>query len=142
MSTRYPSRQSAGRRAGAALALAGAAQSAAAHHSINAAYDGARELEIAGVVVEFQFVNPHPFVVLAVMGEGGEESWRLEMDNRFELVAIGMAADTLEPGDRVSVVGSAGRTDPRSLYVRRLDRPADGLRYQQIGMRPSLTRIP
>jgi hypothetical protein len=58
------------------------------------------------------------------------------MDNRFELEGVGMTGETLRPGDRVVVSGSLGRTDPRTLYIRRLDRPADGFRYEQVGSRP------
>jgi hypothetical protein len=113
------------------------AAGAGAHHSISAVYDGGRQVTVEGVVTGFEFVNPHPFLVIAVgSGADDRESWRLEMDNRFELAAIGVTADTLKPGDVVIVSGSAGRTAPRSLYIRRLDRPADGFRYEQIGSRP------
>jgi hypothetical protein len=118
----------------AALASSFAAH---AHHSIDAVYDGTRQQRIQGVVSEFQFVNPHPFVIVTV-GEGGE-SWRLEMDNRVELTGVGMTNETLKPGDRVVVTGSLGRTEPRTLYIRQLDRPADGFRYEQIGSRPRVS---
>jgi hypothetical protein len=119
-----------------ALGLAGAA---AAHHSISAVYDGTRQQRIEGVVAEFQFVNPHPFVVVTVTADGGAQLWRLELDNRFELAAIGVTSETLKPGDVVIVTGSVGRADARSLYVRRLDRPADGFRYEQVGTRPRVS---
>ena len=119
---------------GATLVLASVA--AQAHHSIAAVYDGTRQQRVEGIVAEFQFVNPHPFVVVAVEAGGAEEIWRLEMDNRFELQGVGMTADTLKPGDRVVVTGSLGRTEPRTLYIRQLDRPADGFRYEQVGSRP------
>jgi hypothetical protein len=113
---------------------------AEAHHSIGAVYDGSQRRTIDGVVAEFQFVNPHPFVIVTVTPAGAQpESWRVEMDNRVELRNIGMTADTLKPGDRVVVTGSAGRTEPRTLYVRRLDRPADGFRYEQVGSQPRVT---
>jgi hypothetical protein len=38
--------------------------------------------------------------------------------------------------------GSAGRDGARSLYVRQLDRPADGLRYEQVGASPRLQWVP
>jgi hypothetical protein len=60
------------------------------------------------------------------------------MDNRFELVAIGMVEGTFVPGDRVVATGSLGRTEPQRLYLRKLDRPADGLLYEQRGMTPIL----
>ena len=62
-----------------------ASLAADAHHSIAAVYDGTRQQRVEGVVAEFQFVNPHPFVIVTVEANGAEESWRLEMDNRFEL---------------------------------------------------------
>jgi hypothetical protein len=124
-------------RSGFGIALAGgtlaaASQTAAAHHAISAVYDGTRQQRLEGVVAEFQFINPHPFVIVTV----DDETWRLEMDNRFELAGIGMTAETLKPGDRVVVTGSLGRTEPRTLYIRQLDRPADGFRYEQVGSRP------
>jgi hypothetical protein len=115
-----------------------ASRTAAGHHSIAAVYDGSRQQRLEGVVAEFQFINPHPFVIVAVDASGAQEPWRLEMDNRFELEGIGMTNETLRPGDRVVVTGSPGRTEPRRLYIRRLDRPADGFRYEQIGSRPRL----
>jgi hypothetical protein len=121
-----------------AVALVLQGTPAAAHHSISAVYDGSRQQRVEGVVAEFQFVNPHPFVIVVVAGDGAEESWRLEMDNRFELQSIGMTGETLKPGDRVVVTGSLGRLEPRTLYIRRLDRPADGFRYEQVGSRPRI----
>jgi len=122
---------------GTALVLASLA--AEAHHSIAAVYDSAREQRLEAVVAEFQFVNPHPFVIVTVHADGAETSWRLEMDNRFELAGVGMTNTTLKPGDRIVVTGSLGRIEPRTLYIRQLDRPADGFRYEQVGSRPRVS---
>ena len=122
---------------GTALVLASLA--AQAHHSIAAVYDSAREQRLEGVVAEFQFVNPHPFVLVTVRADGAETSWRLEMDNRYELAQVGMTDKTLKVGDRVVVTGSLGRIEPRTLYIRQLDRPADGFRYEQVGSRPRVS---
>ena len=56
---------------GAALLLASAG--AQAHHSIGAVYDGSRQQRLEGVVAEFQFVNPHPFIFITVGGSEAEE---------------------------------------------------------------------
>jgi hypothetical protein len=65
----------------------------------------------------------------------------MEMDNRRELVDIGVTAETLKAGERVVATGSPGRsTAIQSLYIRRLDRPADGFRYEQLGYSPRVTR--
>jgi hypothetical protein len=120
-----------------ALVLATSAEVASAHHSITTVYDSSRPVTVEGRVTEFLFVNPHPILIIeAAADESAPQSWRLEMDNRFELSEIGITADTFKPGDHVVATGSAGRTQPQSLYLRRLDRAADGFRYEQIGSRP------
>lgn len=110
-----------------------------AHHSIAGVYDSTQPVTIDGVVAEFQFVNPHPFVIVDVTDQRGTaQPWRLELDNRFELSGIGMTTDTLKPGDRVVATGSRARNGTRAIYVRRLDRPADGFRYEQVGSSPRI----
>jgi hypothetical protein len=120
------------------VSAAGAA-AAGAHHSLAPIYDDARRLTLEGVVAQFQFVHPHPYLLIDVVrSDGVKQSWRAEMDNRFELADIGITAQTFKPGDRVVVNGSPGRTAEGILYLWRLDRPADGLRYEQIGSTPHL----
>ena len=62
------------------------------------------------------------------------------MDNRFELIGVGMNAESLKPGDRVTVTGSASRERAEALYVMRLDRRSDGFRYEQVGTSPRVRR--
>lgn len=121
------------------IAVAFGAVTARAHHSIAAVYDSTRQVRMEGFVTEFKFVNPHPSLVLQVDLESGEkEVWELEMDNRSELAAIGVKQSTFRPGDRVAVRGSVARKLPHRLYLLELDRPADGLHYEQVGTRPSI----
>jgi len=130
------------RLATAVIALCLAITAVRAHHSITGIYDASRQLRFEGVVAAFQFVNPHPFVEFEVVGTDGRTvRWRGEMDNRFELVGVGMTAETLRPGDRVVVTGSAARDGSRGLYVRSLERPADAFLYEQIGSSPRV-RLP
>ena len=84
------------------------------HHSIAAAYDRDRPVKLDGIVVEFAMVQPHPFLVVEVKDGRDTVRWRGELDNRQELVAIGMTAETLKPGDRlISVAAPAERShDP------------------------------
>ena len=116
-----------------------AAAGAQAHHSISAIYDSAQQVTVEGRVTEFQFVNPHPILVIDAAAQGSPpELWRLEMDNRVELLGIGIDAATFKPGDRVVARGSAARERQQSLYLYRLERTADGLLYEQIGSRPRI----
>jgi hypothetical protein len=119
--------------------LVASVSAVAAHHSISAIYDSSRQVTVTGSVREFHFVNPHPWIGVDVSDERGRvQPWRLDLDNRYELVDVGMKADTFMSGDLVTATGSAGRDGARSLYVRQLDRPADGLRYEQVGPSPRL----
>ncbi len=125
---------------GPILMLSLFASAAQAHHSLSN-YDQGRDVRADGVVEEFHFVNPHPVLMIAVTDPSGvRQIWRLEMDNLHELDEIGISRTTFQPGDRVTISGDPDRTKPREIYLRRLDRPSDGLRYEQIGSRPRLTR--
>ncbi len=119
------------------LALAWASN-AGAHHSFASVYDTGRNITLEGVVSEFQFVHPHPILVVRV---APDQSWRAEMDNRFELEDIGITAQTFQAGDRVLLSGSPGREkNARILYLWKLERPADGLQYEQVGSTPRVQR--
>jgi hypothetical protein len=114
---------------------------AGAHHSIAAVYDSSRKATVEGSVMQFQFVNPHPLLTIAVSDAGGKpQEWLLEMDNRFELAAVGVTSETFKPGDRIVVAGSLARAQANRLYISRLDRPADGFRYEQIGSSPRIRK--
>ena len=129
-----------------AAAIIMCAAPAAAHHSLTE-YDLAGKLTLTLTVREFHFVNPHPYLVAESGGGALKQVWRLELDNRFELVDIGMTAKTFAQGDRILVSGAPGRDQKSILYVRELDRPADGFRYEQPSstpriVRPGTSRVP
>lgn len=122
-----------------AAGIATSVMPAQAHHSIAGVYDSTRQVTVEGIVTEFHFVNPHPFVTMEVKNGGGSaQEWRLEMDNRWELVEVGMTRETLKRGDRIIVTGSPAREQAASLYIRKLDRPADGFQYEQVGSSPRI----
>jgi uncharacterized protein DUF6152 len=112
-----------------------------AHHSIAGMYDQGRRVTLDGVIAQYQFVNPHPFIMVDVTMNGMTQSWKAELDNRWELQNIGMTPTTFNAGDRVVVSGSPGRDRTPLLYVWRLERAADGLLYEQIGTSPRVSRL-
>ena len=110
-----------------------------AHHSISGMYDTRRDVRIEGVVTQFEFINPHAFLTLEIReSDRAAQRWRVELDDRGELSDIGMTAETLQPGDQVTVVGSPARREPNRVYLVRLDRPADGYSFEQVRGRPRL----
>jgi hypothetical protein len=119
----------------AGLALASAP--VLAHHSIAGMYDSSKQVTVDGVITQFRFISPHPYIELKDARTG--QAWQIELDNRREFEDIGVTADTLKPGDRVVVVGSLGRREANRMYGRRLDRPADGFGFEESGSRPRLS---
>jgi len=88
----------------AATALALCAIPAAAHHSF-AMFDAAKKVTLKGVVKEFQWTNPHAWILLMVPdGEGQFDQWAIEMVGPGGLARQGWVPKTLTPGMNVSVV--------------------------------------
>ena len=86
----------------ATLAFTSVPARVGAHHS-TAIYDSENPIELAGTVVEWQFVNPHVFIVLEVVdGVTGEKKhWNLEGGNTAGLFRRGWTPNTLKAGDTI-----------------------------------------
>ena len=86
----------------ATLTFASVTTHVGAHHS-TAIYDSENPIELAGTVVEWQFVNPHVFIVLEVVdGTTGEKKhWSLEGGNTAGLFRRGWTPNTLKAGDAI-----------------------------------------
>jgi hypothetical protein len=123
-----------------ALLVPAAGAVAVAHHSIAAIYDRNSPITLDGIVSEFRLVNPHAFLTMQVTRNSQKEVWKLELDNRWELADIGIKSDTLKPGDRVIAKGSGARDGSHTMYALRIDRPADGFWYEQVGSSPRVGR--
>jgi hypothetical protein len=92
---------------GAALATAGAQ----AHHSSVPWYDlEADQISVTGVVTEFQFINPHVYVILDVVNaDGTVEEWKIESTSKNRLIRIGWSEDSIRVGQTVTATGFPAR---------------------------------
>jgi hypothetical protein len=70
---------------------------ALAHHSF-ARFDGDRQVTLQGTVHEFQWTNPHAWVILTVDRKGRAEQWAIEMNGPNGLARQGWRPKTLTPG--------------------------------------------
>lgn len=74
-----------------------------AHHSF-AMFDETRTANIAGVVEEFQMINPHSWLqLMAVDSQGKQHEWSLEASAPVQLMKGGWQQTSLRPGDKVTV---------------------------------------
>ena len=95
-------RQLLGLIAGAAAVTASWA--AYAHHSF-AMFDAEKKVELEGIVKEFQWTDPHAWIMLNVAGEqGAAEPWAIEMNGPSGLVRQGWKPKTLTPGMPIKLV--------------------------------------
>src|SRR5580693_9496627 len=92
-----------------ALCLAGAAAAlsaipALAHHSF-AMFDAEKKMTLDGTVKEFQWTNPHSWILLTVSdAQGKAEQWAIEMGGPSGLARQGWVPKTLTPGMKVQAV--------------------------------------
>lgn len=78
---------------------------ALAHHS-SALFDGRKEVVVEGTVKDFQYTNPHSWLLVeAVDASGKQVQWSFEAEGPSTLLRAGIKKSSLRPGDRVSVRG-------------------------------------
>ena len=88
---------------GSCLVLACLVAPSFAHHSF-AAFNMDQTLSITGTVKDFEWTNPHCWIVLQVLGTDGTSSeWRFEGAPPIMLSRGGWTEDSLHAGDRITI---------------------------------------
>jgi hypothetical protein len=96
------------------------------HHAFSPVYDEKRVITVAGVVTEFRFVNPHAMMLMDVTDESGKvEKWTVEFAGRLNLSEFGWTADSIMPGEKVTVTGNPTHASSPRMFFRKIVR-ADG----------------
>ena len=81
---------------------------------------------ITGVVKDFQWRNPHTWVLLAVDdGKGGKVDWAVEGRAPGILLRAGWSKNSLKPGEMITVDMSPARDGSKTGLVARVTK-ADG----------------
>lgn len=109
-----------------------AAEPVTAHHSFATHYLIGQSMEITGVVSEASLRNPHSFFTLEVMTEDGVVEWEVEAHAIPLLRRIGIDAETIRPGDTITVVGPPPRGDRRVTFGSQIIL-ADGRQFALLG---------
>jgi hypothetical protein len=88
----------------AAIAVAMSGIPAFAHHSF-AMFDGEKAVTLEGTVKEFQWTNPHSWIIMMVeSAQGKPEQWAVEMGGPSALARQGWVPKTLTPGMKVKTI--------------------------------------
>ena len=98
---------------------------AQSHHS-NVAYEVTKVITITGVVKEFQWVNPHTWLLVTVEdGKGGKVEWACEGRAPGILLRAGWTKGSLKPGETVTVDMSPAKDGMPTSIIARVTK-ADG----------------
>lgn len=88
-----------------AIAMATVALPALAHHS-GAMFDDKKEVTLMGTVKEFQYTNPHSWLLVNVKGQDGKiVTWGFEAEGPSTLLRAGIRKSDFAPGMEVTIIG-------------------------------------
>lgn len=100
------------------------AASALAHHSA-AMFDDSQEVTLTGVVKEFQYTNPHSWLLVDVENEDGSvTTWGFEAEGPSTLMRAGIRKSDFSPGTEITITGHPmkdGRPAAAWLHATRAD---------------------
>jgi hypothetical protein len=67
-------------------------------------FDATKTTELQGTVKEFQWTNPHAWIMLTVQKDGQPQEWAIEMNGPGGLARQGWRPKTLTPGMPVKLM--------------------------------------
>lgn len=92
-----------------ACALLAAVMTAAplsAHHS-TAMFDDTKTITVTGVIKEFQYTNPHSWLIIEVTGADGKvTTWGFEAEGPTTLMRSGIRKSSLPVGSKITITGN------------------------------------
>ena len=103
---------------GALAALTIAAVPGFAHHS-GVMWDDDKEITVTGVVKEFQYTNPHSWLLVDVTNEDGTvTTWGFEAEGPSTLMRAGIRRSDFSPGTDITITGHPMRDGrPAAAWV-------------------------
>ena len=76
-----------------------------AHHS-GTMFEETKEITVTGVVTEFQYTNPHSWLLIEVKGNDGKTTtWGFEAEGPSTLTRVGIHPSDFKAGTKVTMTG-------------------------------------
>ncbi len=100
-----------------------------AHHSMTM-FDMTKQVTISGVVKEFQYVNPHSWLIVEASNEDGTTTnWGFEGPGPSSLIRAGIPRSALSPGTAITIVGHPMHDGRSAAIWIRATRDKDGKQF-------------
>ena len=104
-----------------AIALAGAAAPALAHHSLQSEYDINQSITLKGTVTKVDWVNPHVYVYLDVKDKSGKStSWALSSLSPGAARRAGVTRANFGQGQTVTIMGYHAKDSSNFAFMRKM----------------------
>ena len=105
---------------------------ASAHHS-GTMFDETKEVTLDGVVKEFQYTNPHSWLLVDVTGTDGKvTTWGFEAEGPSTLMQMKVRRSDFAPGTKVKITGHPMKDGrPAASWTKAIR--ADGLEFYPRG---------
>ena len=98
--------------------LAAGSISGLAHHSATM-FDEKKTVTVEGVVKEFQYSNPHSWLIVDVTDKNGKvTTWGFEAEGPSTLTRAGIKPSDFKPGTRLTITGNPMKNGtPAAIWV-------------------------
>jgi len=100
--------------------------SSMAHHS-GSMFEEKKTITLTGVIKEFQYTNPHSWLVIDVTGDDGKvTSWGFEAEGPSTLLRAGIKKSDFKPGTKITMTARPMRDGRPAGYWVSCVRESDG----------------
>jgi len=80
-----------------------------AHHS-GGMFDDTKQITVSGIVKEFQYTNPHSWLLVDITGDDGKvTTWGFEAEGPSTLTRAGIRKSDFKPGTPITITGNPMR---------------------------------
>ena len=102
---------------------------AAGHHAFSAEFDADRPLQLQGHVVKTEWINPHSWIHVEVVGEDGDKiAWEIECGAPNALMRRGLNKNSIPIGTELVIDGFGAKDGSNRANARDITFP-DGSRF-------------